>query len=111
MKSLAIPCKRYKWIVLLLARGLRFNKRLMLQGWITVNRAVQVQSWLMDRIIAEQQRLCEVHMQVLTECFETGALDPTPENLDYFQDLQALQQEGRYEAVLVQLYQLDRKPH
>jgi hypothetical protein len=109
MESLAIPCKRYKWMVLLLAQGLGINKQLMLHGWITFNRAVQVQSWLMGLIIAEQKRLCEAHMQVLIECFETGTLDATPANLDYFQDLQALQSEGRYEAVLIQIYQLDRK--
>lgn len=48
-------------------------------------------------------------MQVITNCFATGELESNLENLDYFHDLQALQREGRYEAVLFQIYQLDRK--
>ncbi|MGI0484880.1 hypothetical protein ACN4EK_05530 [Pantanalinema rosaneae CENA516] len=63
----------------------------------------------MNWITAEQKRLCEAHMQVLTKCLEIGELDSTPENLEYFQDLQALQDEGRYETVLIQIYQLDKK--
>lgn len=109
MKSLAIPCKRYKWVVLLLARGLGINKWLMLHGWLPFERAVKAQSWLMGLILIEQKRLCDAHMQILTECFATGELDSTFENLDYFQNLQALHSEGRYETVLIQIYQLDRK--
>jgi hypothetical protein len=63
----------------------------------------------MNLILIEQNRLCDAHMQILTECFATGKLDSTFENLDYFQDLQALHSEGRYESVLIQIYQLDRK--
>jgi hypothetical protein len=109
MKSLAGPCKRYKQVTLLLAQGLGLNKWMMLHGWISFGLAVKIQSYLMAWVIDEQKHLCEAHMQVLGECFATGELASTPENLDYFQDLQTLQNEGRYETVLIQIYQLDRK--
>lgn len=107
--SLALPCKRYKWMVLLIAKGLELNKWLMLNQWITLRRAVKIQSLLMQWVLLEQKRLCEAHMQVLSNCFATGELESTLENLDYFEDLQVLQREGRYETVLVQIYQLDKK--
>lgn len=82
---------------------------MLLHQWISFDRAVKVQSCLMNWITVEQKRLCEAHMQVLIKCFAVGELDSTPENLEYFQDLQALQDEGRYETVLAQIYQLDKK--
>lgn len=109
MASLALPCKRYKWMIMIIAKGLGFNKWLMLYQWIPLKQAVRIQSLLMQWVTAEQERLCEAHMQVLAECFASGELESTLENLDYFENLQALQREGRYETVLIQIYQLDRK--
>lgn len=109
MTSLALPCKRYKWMLLTIAKGLGLNKWLMLRQWISLRHAIRIQSLLMRWVVAEQKRLCEAHMQVVMKCLASGELESTPEILDYFEDLRALQREGRYEAVLFQIYQLDRK--
>jgi hypothetical protein len=96
-------------MIMMIAKGLGLNKWLMLHQWISLRHAVTLQSLLMQWVAAEQKHLCKAHMQVLVECFATGELESTPEILDYFEDLRVLQHEGRYETVLSQIYQLDRK--
>lgn len=108
MKPLFLPCKRYRWMIVFISQGLAINKWLMLHNWLAFDRAVKVQSWLMEFVLAEQRRLCQAHMRVLEDCFASGELDSDPETLEYFEDLRSLEAEGRYETVLMQIYQLDR---
>lgn len=105
--SLSLPCKRYKFMIILIAVGLAINKWLMLHNLLALGQAVKVQSWLMQFVLAEQRLLCRAHMKVLEESFASGELESDPANLEYFEDLRSLEAEGRYEAVLIQLYQLD----
>lgn len=105
--SLSLPCKRYKSMIIFIAVGLGINKWLMLHNLLAFPRAVRIQSWLMQFVLAEQRRLCRAHMKVLEESFASGELESDPANLEYFEDLRSLEAEGRYEAVLIQLYQLD----
>jgi hypothetical protein len=77
--------------------------------WLPFDRAVQVQSWLIERIHAEQKYSCRIHLQVLETCISSGEIPSIPDTLDYFQDLRSLYIEGRYKTMLIQLYQLDRE--
>lgn len=80
----------------------------MQHEWLAFDQAVQIQTWLINRIHAEQKYSCRVHLKVLEVCFASGDIPSTPSCLEYFQDLRSLYVEGRYEAMLIQLYQLDR---
>jgi hypothetical protein len=95
-------------MIILIAVGLAINKWLMLHKLLALGRAVKVQTWLMQFVLAEQQLLCRAHMKVLEESFASGELESDPANLEYFEDLRSLEAEGRYEVVLIQLYQLDK---
>ena len=95
-------------MIILIAVGLAINKWLMLHNLLALGRAVKVQSWLIQFVLAEQRLLCRAHMKVLEESFASGELESDPANLKYFEDLRSLEAEGRYEAVLIQLYQLDK---
>lgn len=76
--------------------------------WLVFDRAVQIQSWLIARIHAEQKHSCHIHLRVLETCFALGDIPSLPSTLAYFQELKSLYAEGRYETMLIQLYQLDR---
>ncbi|MGG6285007.1 hypothetical protein ACQ4M3_25775, partial [Leptolyngbya sp. AN03gr2] len=67
------------------------------------------QSRLIDFVAYEHKLACEAHLQVLESSFLIGEIAATPEALEYFYDLRSLYHEGRYDTLLIQLYQLDRK--
>lgn len=50
--SLSLPCKRYKFMIILIAVGLAINKWLMLHNLLAFGRAVKIQSWLMRFVLA-----------------------------------------------------------
>ena len=102
-------CRRTAWICQFWGHGLALNRWLMQHQQLSQDQAVRLQTWLIARIHAEQKHSCQVHLNVLKECFATGGISSTPSNLGYFQELQSLYAEGRYETMLIQLYQLDRK--
>jgi hypothetical protein len=89
--------------------GLVVNKWLMEHNWLNVDWAVKLQSWLINRVSHEHKLACQAHMRVLETCFLTGELAASADNLNYFYDLRSLYIEGRYDILLVQLYQLDSK--
>jgi hypothetical protein len=95
-------------MIILIAVGLAINKWLMLHNLLALGQTVKIQSWLMQFVLAEQRLLCQAHMKVLEESFASGELESDPANLEYFEDLRSLEAEGRYETVLIQLYQLDK---
>ncbi|WP_068818842.1 hypothetical protein [Phormidesmis priestleyi] len=74
--------------------------------WLSFDLAMKVQTWLVDGIHAEQKLSCQVHLKVIKACITSKDFPPHP-GLEYVQDLRALYAEGRYEAMLIQLYQLD----
>ena len=102
-------CRKTAWICQFWGHGLALNRWLIQHQWLSQDQAVQIQTWLIACIHAEQKHSCQVHLNVLKECFATGEIPSTPSNLGYFQELQSLYSEGRYETMLIQLYQLDRK--
>jgi hypothetical protein len=87
---------------------LGINKFLLFRGILPYGKALKIQSWVLDLWILEQKRLCTVTFKVLEESFADGSIPLDEDTLDYFQDLKALESEGRYEVVLNQLY-LSRK--
>jgi hypothetical protein len=108
-KPLFWVSRRASWVCRFWGRGLAMNRWLMEHEWLTFDRAVQIQTWLIDRIHAEQKYSCQVHLQVLEVCFAAGDIPSLPSTLAYFQELRSLYAEGRYEMMLIQLYQLDRE--
>jgi len=107
-KPLFWTSRRASWVCQFWGRGIAINRWLMEHEWLAFDRAVQVQSWLIGRIHDEQKYSCQVHLRVLEACFAAGDIPSLPSTLEYFQDLRSLYDEGRYEAMLIQLYQLDR---
>ncbi|MBD3886864.1 hypothetical protein IFO70_35110 [Phormidium tenue FACHB-886] len=107
MKRLTLPNKRCRVMCWFWGRGLALNRGLLEHNWLGFDRALKIQSWLIDRVGGEHKLACQAHMQVLETCFLTGELAATSGNLDYFYDLRALYVEGRYETLLRQIYQLD----
>lgn len=55
--------------------------------WLSFDRAVQIQTWLIERIHAEQKHSCQVHLRVLAGCFASGDLPSHSPNLEYFQTI------------------------
>lgn len=107
-KPLFWTSKRVSWVCHFWGRGLATNRWLMEHNWLSFDRAVQVQTWLIERIHAEQKHSCQVHLRVLAGCFASGDLPSPSPHLEYFRDLRSLYAEGRYDTMLNQLYQLDR---
>ena len=107
-KPLFWDSKRVFWVCRFWGRGLATNRWLMEHNWLAFDRAVQIQTWLIERIHTEQKHSCQVHLKVLAGCFASGDLPSNPPNLEYFRDLRSLYEEGRYDTMLIQLYQLDR---
>lgn len=107
MKRLTLPNHRCRSMCWFWGRGLAINRWLLEHDWFSFERAVKIQSWLIDRVNGEHKLACRAHMQVLETAFLTGELAATSSNLDYFYDLRALYHEGRYETLLIQIYQLD----
>lgn len=110
-KPLFWTSRRALWVCRFWGRGIAINRWLMEHEWLAFDRAVQIQSWLIDRIHAEQKHSCRVHLWVLETCFASGDIPSLPSTLAYFQGLRSLYAEGRYETMLIQLYQLDRLDH
>lgn len=108
-KPLFWVSRRASWVCRFWGRGIAINRWLMEHEWLAFDRAVQIQTWLIVRIHYEQKYSCRVHLKVLESCFASGDIPSLPSTLEYFQDLRSLYAEGRYETMLIQLYQLDRK--
>lgn len=100
--------RRASWVCRFWGCGIAVNRWLMEHDWLAFDRAVQIQTWLIARIHAEQKHSRHVHLQVLETCFASGDIPSLPSTLEYFQELKSLYAEGRYETMLIQLYQLDR---
>ncbi|GAP97969.1 hypothetical protein [Leptolyngbya sp. NIES-2104] len=109
MRSLTLPNQRCQWMCRFWGRGLAFNRWCLQQGWFSFDLALMIQSRLIDRVAHEHKLACEAHLLVLESSFLIGEIAATPETLEYFYDLRSLYHEGRYETLLIQLYQLDRK--
>jgi hypothetical protein len=107
-KPLFWVSRRASWVCQFWGRGLAVNRWLMEHEWLAFDRAVQIQTWLIARIHAEQKYSCRVHLKVLESCFAAGEIPSIPSTLEYFEELRSLYEEGRYETMLIQLYQLDR---
>jgi hypothetical protein len=106
-RSLLLPCKRYLFSSLFLGRLLGINKFLLFQGILLYSKALKIQSWLINLWILEQKRLCAIMFKVLEESFANGSVPSDDDCLEYFQDLKALEAEGRYDCVLNQLVPKD----
>ncbi|MBD2090619.1 hypothetical protein H6F67_12215 [Microcoleus sp. FACHB-1515] len=110
-KPLFWVSRRASWVCRFWGRGILINRWLLEHEWLAFDRAVQIQSWLIAQIHAEQKYSCRVHLKVLESCFASGDIPSLPNMLEYFQELRCLYDEGRYETMLIQLYQLDRSDH
>lgn len=110
-KPLFWTSRRALWVCRFWGRGLAVNRWLVEHEWLAFDRAVQIQSRLIAQIHAEQKYSCRVHLRVLEACFASGNIPSIPSTLAYFGELQSLYAEGRYETMLIQLYQLDRSDH
>lgn len=102
--SLRLPCRRYFYISMLLARLLGWNKFLLFRQILPYKYALKVQSWLLQAWALEQKRLCHVTFRVLERSFTEGEIVLDEATAEYFKDLKALEAEGRYNLVLHQLY-------
>lgn len=102
-------CRCPSWVCCFWAIELATNRGLGERQWIPFDQAVQIQTWLIRRIHAEQKLTCQVHVRVIEAGIALGEFASTPGDLEYFDDLRSLYDEGKDEALLIQIYQLDRK--
>lgn len=102
--SLLLPSKRYVAITLILAQVLKLNKKLHSWKLTSLQRAVQIEQWLLLGWEREKKRLCHISMQVLMQSLIDGSLELDSAVIDYLFDLQALQAEGHHNQVLNHLY-------
>jgi len=91
-------------------RGLALNRWGMEHGWIRFDRALKIQSWIINQVHQEYKRVCQAQLQALETSFLIRELAATDEHLQYFYDLRALYVEGRYDTLLTQLTRLDLRP-
>ncbi|MBN8560112.1 MAG: hypothetical protein J0L70_06285 [Leptolyngbya sp. UWPOB_LEPTO1] len=110
MRRLTLPNQRCQWMCRFWGRGLALNRWCLEQSWFSFDLALKIQSRLLDLVAHEHKLACEAHLQVLETSFLIGELAATPEALEYFYDLRSLYHEGRFDTLLIQLYQLESRP-
>jgi hypothetical protein len=104
-RPLLLPSKRYIAMTLMLAQILKLNRKVY--GWnlLSLQHAIQLERWFLQRWEREKKKLCYSSMKALEQSFAEGSLPSSDRAaVDYFLDLRALEGEGHHNQVLNELY-------
>lgn len=104
-KPLLLSSKRYIAITLMLAQILKLNRKIYDWNLLSLQHAIQLERWFLQRWEREKKRLCYYSMKALERSFAEGSLPFSDRAaVDYFLDLRALEDEGHHNQVLNELY-------
>jgi hypothetical protein len=103
-RKVKLSSKRYVAFTTALSWVLWFNKKIYALKVTSLQQAIQIEQWLLQRWEKEKKRLCHASMRALEQSFAEGSLLAESDIVSLFLDLRALEDEGHYNQILNELY-------
>lgn len=103
-RKVKLSSKRYIAITTTLSWILCLNKKINALKLTSLQRAIQIEQWILQSWEREKKRLCSASMRALEQNFAEGSLLAEPDVVSLFLDLRALEDEGHYNQVLNELH-------